>query len=167
MCYVVQRHKHHLKQKPAHPNASRIYRNPLNRSSSRGTERKVVWYERNIVLCLFLSVSLSCFCLWTWEVSIQIVTKAKYGTRSQKSWGSGAFEVEVAVSVVASAPFLSDTDCWNASQPNIPMRARKQVWRIEGLGHKIKLGSGWQPHWHKYRLKFVALFSFSNLLGNT
>ena len=70
------------------------------------------------------------------------MTKAKYGTRSQKSWGSGAFEVEVAVSVVASAPFLSDTDCWNASQPNISMRARKQEWRRESLGHKIKLGAG-------------------------
>jgi hypothetical protein len=54
---------------------------------------------------------------------------------------SGAFVFEVAVWIVASAPFLSDTDCWNASQPTIPLRARNQVLRRESLGHRIKIGS--------------------------
>ena len=50
---------------------------------------------------------------------------------------SGAFVFEVAVSIVASTPFLSDTDCWNASQPTIPKRAKSQEWRREGLGTEI------------------------------
>jgi hypothetical protein len=50
---------------------------------------------------------------------------------------SRAFVFEVAVWIVASAPFLSDTDCWNASQPTIPKRANNQEWRREGFGTEI------------------------------
>jgi hypothetical protein len=96
LCLIVSRVQHvlcwaetetQLKQKPAHPNVPTVYRNPLNRRSFRVTERKVVWYESNIVLYLFTVVSLCGFCFWAWKVSTQIVTKAKYGTRSTKELG--------------------------------------------------------------------------------
>ena len=76
-------------------------------------------------------------------MNTQIVTKLKYDTRLKKRIPvSRAFEFEVAVSIVASTPFLFDTDCWNASQSTIPKRARKQALRRESLGHRIKLGAG-------------------------
>ena len=49
------------------------------------------------------------------------------------------------------APFLSDTDCLNSSQPAIRNRATSQVWRRKGFGPEIEIGVCWEPHWHKYR----------------
>jgi len=104
LCLIVSRVQHvlcwaetetQLKQKPAHPNVPTVYRNPLNRRSFRVTERKVVWYESNIVLYLFTVVSLCCFCLWPWKVSSQNVTKAKYDCMvfwSQKSSHFGLWD---------------------------------------------------------------------------
>ena len=59
----------------------------------------------------------------------------------QNSSGKWAFEVEVGVSMAESAPFLSDTDCLNASQPTIRERAKSQDWRREGLGPEIEVGA--------------------------
>ena len=50
------------------------------------------------------------------------------------------------MSIAESAPFVSDTDCLNATQPTIPKRAKIQRWRREVFGTEIEVAVGGESH---------------------
>jgi hypothetical protein len=65
--------------------------------------------------------------------------------------GSGKWGIRPrGVSMAETAPFLSDTDCLNASQTIIPKWARSHGWRRKVFGPEIEIRAGWETHhWHK------------------
>jgi len=139
MCYVGQRQKHNL---------NRSLHTQIHQEFIETHLIGVAVEARKGRLCDMKGV-LCCTCLCQLILFLNLRREHSNSDKGKIRYeiiksvrGSGAFVFEVAVSIVASTPFLSDTDCWNASQPNIPLRARNQVLSRESLRHKIKLGAG-------------------------